>query len=64
MIGAVADRTNDVAPDAWRRYAEALMVGFGLEPSPAPHPTAMTDDQLLDSWPTPAAQQPGDGGRD
>ncbi|SEE62553.1 hypothetical protein SAMN05216489_07457 [Streptomyces sp. 3213] len=40
MIGAVADRTNDVAPDAWRRYAEALMVGFGLDPSPAPLPTA------------------------
>ena len=57
MIGAVADRTNDVAPDAWRRYAEALMVGFGLDPSPAPLPTAMTDEQLLGSWPKPSGGQ-------
>ncbi|WP_416960668.1 TetR/AcrR family transcriptional regulator [Streptomyces sp. Agncl-13] len=57
MIGAVADRTHDVAPDAWRRYAEVLMLGFGLEPSPTAHTSAMTDDQLLDSWPKPSGDQ-------
>jgi AcrR family transcriptional regulator len=57
MIGAIADRTHDVAPDAWRRYAEVLMVGFGLEPSPAEHTSAMTDDQLLGSWPKPLGEQ-------
>lgn len=57
MIGAVADRTNDVAPDAWRRYAEVLMVGFGLEGSPTAHTSVMTDDQLLDSWPRPSGEQ-------
>lgn len=56
MIGAVADRTNDVAPDAWRRYAEVLMVGFGLEQPSAAHTSAMTDDQLLDSWPRPSGE--------
>ncbi|WP_405974384.1 TetR/AcrR family transcriptional regulator [Streptomyces sp. NBC_00988] len=59
MIGAVADRTHDVAPDAWRRYAEVLMVGFGLDPSPAEHTSALTDDQLLDSWPKPVGEQGG-----
>lgn len=57
MIGAVADRTNDVAPDAWRRYAEFLMVGFGLEASPTAHMSAMTDDQLLGTWPKPSGGQ-------
>ncbi|MET7573667.1 helix-turn-helix domain-containing protein [Streptomyces sp. NPDC005492] len=58
MIGAVADRTNDVAPGAWRRYAEVLMVGFGLERSPEAHMSPMTDDQLLGSWPRPS-EEPG-----
>ncbi|MFG2371810.1 TetR/AcrR family transcriptional regulator [Streptomyces sp. NPDC048504] len=57
MIGAVADRTNAVAPDAWRRYAEVLMVGFGLEGAATAHTSALTDEQLLDSWPKPAGEQ-------
>jgi len=57
MIGAVADRTNHVAPDAWRRYAEFLMVGFGLERSPRERTSALTDEQLLDSWPKPLGEQ-------
>lgn len=57
MIGAVADRTHDVAPDAWRRYAEVLMVGFGLEGATADGTSAMTDEQLLDSWPKPLGEQ-------
>ncbi|MEV0472070.1 TetR/AcrR family transcriptional regulator [Streptomyces prunicolor] len=56
MIGAVADRTHDVAPDAWRRYAEVLMVGFGLEGATADGTSAMTDEQLLDSWPKPLGE--------
>ncbi|WP_234478782.1 hypothetical protein [Streptomyces sp. MBT65] len=57
MIGAVADRTNEVAPGAWRRYAEVLMVGFGLAGSPPEGTSALTDEQLLDSWPRPAREQ-------
>ncbi|MER5523977.1 TetR family transcriptional regulator [Streptomyces sp. NPDC002677] len=53
MIGTVADRTADAAPDAWRRYAELLLTGFGLTPAPAPHPPAMTDAQALQIWPKP-----------
>jgi AcrR family transcriptional regulator len=56
MIGAVADRTHDVAPDAWRRYAEVLMVGFGLEGATADGTSAMTDEQLLESWPKPLGE--------
>ncbi|MFJ2889156.1 TetR/AcrR family transcriptional regulator [Streptomyces sp. NPDC087305] len=62
MIGAVADQTNEVAPDAWRRYAEVLMVGFGLTPSPAERGAAMTDEQLLGSWPRVVGERPGAGG--
>lgn len=62
MIGAVADRTHDVAPDAWRRYAEVLMVGFGLEGATADGTSALTDEQLLESWPRPGGEQPGAGG--
>ncbi|MFD8813132.1 TetR/AcrR family transcriptional regulator [Streptomyces sp. NPDC059627] len=52
MIGAVADRTHDIAPEAWRRYAEFLLAGFGLEQAPAAHPPAMTDDQTFrTTWP-------------
>jgi AcrR family transcriptional regulator len=54
IVGAVADRTRDVAPEAWRRYAEVLLVGFGLPQFPAPDSAAMTDDQLLAAWPRPA----------
>ncbi|MFI6545007.1 TetR/AcrR family transcriptional regulator [Streptomyces prunicolor] len=57
MIGAVADRTHDVAPDAWRRYAEVLMVGFGLEGATADGTSALTDEQLLESWPKPLGEQ-------
>jgi AcrR family transcriptional regulator len=56
MIGAVADRTHDVAPNAWRRYAEVLMVGFGLEGATADGTSALTDEQLLDSWPKPLGE--------
>lgn len=55
MIGAVSDRTHDVAPDAWRRYAEVLLIGFGLERAPAAHTTVMTDGQLRRTWPQPPA---------
>ncbi|WP_327398397.1 SbtR family transcriptional regulator [Streptomyces phaeochromogenes] len=63
MIGAVADRTEEVAPEAWRRYAEALLMGFGLEQGPAVHTTAMTDGQILRTWPVPSTQLPGDAGQ-
>ena len=53
IIGAVADRTRGVAPDAWRRYADVLMVGFGMRHDPAADAVAMSDDQLLRSWPKP-----------
>ncbi|MFI9778537.1 TetR/AcrR family transcriptional regulator [Streptomyces sp. NPDC051956] len=59
MIGAVADRTHDVAPDAWRRYAEALLMGFGLMREPAAHTTAMTDGQIRRTWPSQPRQQLG-----
>nr|WP_275410232.1 TetR/AcrR family transcriptional regulator [Streptomyces sp. SID14478] len=54
MVGAVADRTHGVSPDAWRRYAEILLTGFGLEPATDARTPAMTDAQLRRSWPTPA----------
>lgn len=53
MLGAVADRTREVAPDAWRRYAEVLLAGFGLPPVPASETGALTDDQLRRAWPRP-----------
>jgi AcrR family transcriptional regulator len=53
MVGAVADRTQDVAPDAWRRYADILLTGFGLEPTRATPTPAMTDTQLRRAWPQP-----------
>ncbi|MGW6407165.1 TetR/AcrR family transcriptional regulator [Streptomyces vinaceus] len=54
MVGAVADRTQGIAPDAWRRYAEILLIGFGLEPEhAAAHAPAMTDRQLRHTWPRP-----------
>ncbi|MFF1359141.1 TetR/AcrR family transcriptional regulator [Streptomyces sp. NPDC058297] len=56
MIGAVADRTYDVAPDAWRRYAEVVLLGFGLARAPAVHTTAMTDGQIRRTWPSPPKQ--------
>jgi AcrR family transcriptional regulator len=58
ILGAVADRTRDVAPDAWRRYAQILLAGFGLAPDPAPATASMTDDQLRHAWPRPAAPRP------
>ncbi|MFE9217479.1 TetR/AcrR family transcriptional regulator [Streptomyces lavendulae] len=55
MVGAVADRTHDIAPDGWRRYAEVLLLGFGLEQGPAVHTSAMTDGQVRRTWPRPTA---------
>jgi AcrR family transcriptional regulator len=55
MIGAVADRTHDVAPNAWRRYAEVLFTGFGLKQDPSVRTSAMTPEQALHTWPTPPA---------
>ncbi|MFI9052399.1 TetR/AcrR family transcriptional regulator [Streptomyces sp. NPDC053427] len=65
MIGAVADRTHVVAPDAWRRYAEVLLLGFGLEREPAQHTSPMDDAQLRRTWPGPGpAPRPlGDAGQ-
>ncbi|MEU8488846.1 helix-turn-helix domain-containing protein [Streptomyces sp. NPDC048641] len=59
MIGAVVDRTYDVAPDAWRRYAEVVLLGFGLARGPAVHTTAMTDGQIRRTWPSPPKHQLG-----
>jgi hypothetical protein len=61
IVGAVADRTRGVAPDAWRRYAEVMFTGFGFTPAPERDADPMTDDQLLRAWPTPAADSPPDG---
>jgi AcrR family transcriptional regulator len=55
ITGAVADRTRGVAPDAWRRYAHVLLAGFGLAAGPAAHTAALTDEQLRQTWPRPAA---------
>jgi AcrR family transcriptional regulator len=55
MVGTIADRSRDVAPDAWRRYAEVLLIGFGLQRVPASDVPPMTDDQLRQSWPSPGA---------
>ncbi|MFF1452113.1 TetR/AcrR family transcriptional regulator [Streptomyces sp. NPDC058274] len=55
MVGAIADRTHDIAPDAWRRYAEVLLMGFGLEQSPPAHTSAMSDGQVRRTWPRPEA---------
>jgi AcrR family transcriptional regulator len=52
MIGAAADRTHDIAPDAWRRYADVLLTGFGLPQSLSEH-TAMSDGQLRKVRPQP-----------
>ncbi|KOU27451.1 hypothetical protein ADK52_08285 [Streptomyces sp. WM6372] len=57
MIGAVGDRTHDIDPEAWRRYAEALLIGFGLDRAPAAHTSAMTDAQIRRTWPEPGAHQ-------
>ena len=53
IVGAVVDRTRGVAPDAWRRYAEVLMVGFGMQQDPTTDAAAMSDDQLRRAWPKP-----------
>ncbi|GAA4077676.1 MULTISPECIES: helix-turn-helix domain-containing protein [Streptomyces] len=64
MIGAVADRTHGIAPDAWRRYAEVLLLGFGLrEEGPAAHTSAMTDAQIRRTWPEPTTRPAEDTGR-
>ncbi|MFD4653170.1 TetR/AcrR family transcriptional regulator [Streptomyces sp. NPDC058441] len=52
MIGAVADSTHDIAPEAWRRYADVLLLGFGLDQSPAAWTPAMTDAEIRRTWPT------------
>lgn len=60
MIGAIADRTQGVAPGAWHRYADAMLTGFGLRPQ-TPEPTAaMTDDQVRrTTWPRPGEEGRG-----
>lgn len=55
MTGAVADRTHDIAPAAWRRYAEVLLIGFGLQQRPAMHTSAMTDRQVRKARPRPSS---------
>ncbi|MFZ3467967.1 TetR/AcrR family transcriptional regulator [Streptomyces sp. 4.24] len=59
MIGAVADRTHEIAPDAWRRYVDVLLTGFGLEQPAGTRTSAMTEDQLRHTWPPkpPAPQR-------
>lgn len=51
IVGALADRTREVAPDAWRRYAEILLAGYGLRSDRGPGAAAMTDDELRQAWP-------------
>lgn len=63
IAGAVADRTRDVAPDAWRRYADVLLAGFGFEPAGAPETPAMTDEQLRRAWPRPTGHRGPEGPR-
>ena len=53
ILGAVADRTRDVAPEAWRRYAQILLAGFGLPVDPTPTSAPMTDTELRKAWPRP-----------
>jgi len=52
MLGAVADRTEQIAPGAWRRYAGILLTGFGLRSDSAQPATPMSDTDLLKAWPT------------
>jgi AcrR family transcriptional regulator len=54
IAGAVADRTRGIAPGAWRRYADALLTGFGLQCADASDTSAMTDEELRRAWPRPA----------
>ncbi|MFJ6104837.1 TetR/AcrR family transcriptional regulator [Streptomyces sp. NPDC092359] len=52
MLGTVADRTEKLAPGNWRRYAEVLLAGFGLEGDPVERTGAMTDEQMRRAvWP-------------
>ncbi|GAA2636697.1 TetR/AcrR family transcriptional regulator [Dactylosporangium fulvum] len=52
MLGTVSDRTEQIAPGNWRRYAEVLLTGFGLQASPAERTEAMTDEQMRQAvWP-------------
>ncbi|MFD3993395.1 TetR/AcrR family transcriptional regulator [Streptomyces sp. NPDC058583] len=52
MLGTVADRTEKFAPGNWRRYAEVLLSGFGLEAESAERTAAMTDEQMRQAvWP-------------
>ncbi|MFD4320741.1 TetR/AcrR family transcriptional regulator [Streptomyces sp. NPDC058548] len=52
MLGTVADHTEKFAPGNWRRYAEVLLSGFGLEADSAERTAAMTDEQMRQAvWP-------------
>jgi AcrR family transcriptional regulator len=51
MVGSVADRTRDVVPDAWRRYADVLLAGFGFTSEPSAGGRAMSDAELRLTWP-------------
>ncbi|MPY55030.1 hypothetical protein FPZ41_43375 [Streptomyces sp. K1PN6] len=53
MLGTVSDRTEQIAPGNWRRYAEVLLTGFGLQAGPAKRTEAMTEEQMLQAiWPS------------
>jgi AcrR family transcriptional regulator len=58
MVGAVADRTRGIAPGAWRRYANVLLIGFGLRPAPSTATAALSDSELLRTWPTTPEHRP------
>lgn len=63
MIGAVADHTHEIAPDAWRRYVDVLLTGFGLEQPAGTRPSAMTGEELRRTWPKPPVPQADGTGR-
>jgi AcrR family transcriptional regulator len=46
MLGTVSDRTEQIAPGNWRRYAEVLLTGFGLQAGLAERTEAMTEEQM------------------
>ncbi|MFE7216206.1 TetR/AcrR family transcriptional regulator [Streptomyces sp. NPDC057611] len=53
MLGTVSDRTERIAPGNWRRYADVLFTGFGLQADPAERTEAMTEGQMRQAiWPT------------
>lgn len=58
MLGAVADYTHDVHPDAWRRLLAIVLDGLPTRPdAPGPLPTGPLEPRQLDramgSWRPP-----------